>query len=228
LSAAISWSAGKDSMLALLRAREAGIEGTTFLTMMDADGASKSHALPAALIAAQVDALGGRWMPVAVEDAPGAYGRAFAECLDMLRAAGHRQVVFGDIDLAAHRDWIEPQCQRAGLDAVFPLWGEPRAELAREVIGRGIRARIVCVDTARLDAVFCGVEFDAELLERLPAGVCPCGEEGEFHTFVWDGPGFARPLAVVSHGIERIAARPPLAPTELAFDRLALASNAGG
>lgn len=223
MSTAISWSAGKDSMLALLRAREAGLDVATFLTMMDADGTSKSHALPAALIAAQVEALGGRWLAARVDEAPGAYGRAFARQLQALRAEGHRRVVFGDIDLAAHRDWVEPQCRRAGLQAVLPLWGEARALLAHEVITRGIRARIVCVDTARLDASYCGAEFEAALLERLPAGVCRCGEDGEFHTFVWDGPGFARPLAVVSHGIERVAARPPLAATELAFDRLALA-----
>ena len=136
--AAISWSAGKDSCLALLRAREAGLEVRTFLTMLDTDGTSKSHALPSALIAAQVAALGGTWHPALV--APGDYGHAFGAALKELKASGHSHMVFGDIDLQAHRDWLQPMCERAGLEAVFPLWGEPRAVLAEEIIDRGIRA----------------------------------------------------------------------------------------
>jgi uncharacterized protein (TIGR00290 family) len=214
-SAAISWSAGKDSCLALCRAREAGLTVRSFLTMLDCDGTSKSHALPADLVAAQVAALGGTWLPVVA--APGDYGRAFAGALQRLKASGHRQLVFGDIDLQAHRDWLEPACERAGLQAVFPLWGEPRAALADEIIRRGIRARLVCVDTARLDAAFCGAEYDAALRARLLAGVCPCGEDGEFHTFVWDGPGFAAPLAIAPGTPRRVPSAPPLAPTELVF-----------
>ena len=129
-------------------------------------------------------------------------------------------MVFGDIDLQAHRDWLEPACARAGLAAVFPLWGGARAKLAGEIVARGIRAMLVCVDARRLDAAFCGLDYDAALLARLPAGVCPCGEEGEFHTFVWDGPGFAAPLALRRAGRRTVASRPPLAPTELVFECL--------
>lgn len=213
--AAISWSAGKDSCLALLRAREAGLDVCTFLTMLDTEGLSKSHALPRELIAAQVAALGGTWQPAAV--GPGDYGSGFAAQLARLSDTGHSHLVFGDIDLQAHRDWLEPACERAGLQAVFPLWGEPRAALAAEIIRRGIRARLVCVDTQRLDAGFCGADYDAELLARLPAGVCPCGEDGEFHTFVWGGPGFAAPLAIAPGIVRRAISQPPLAPTELVF-----------
>lgn len=223
MSAAVSWSAGKDSMLALLRARERGLAVTTLLTMCEDDGRSKSHALAPALIQAQADALGLAWRPVCVPVQPGAYGRAFDAALATLRDEGHTQLVFGDIDLQAHRDWLEPACARAGLAAVFPLWGEPRRRLAQELIDRGVRARIVCVDAGRLGADFCGATYDAKLLARLPAGVCPCGEDGEFHSFVFDGPGFAQPLNVVSRGQRRIGAAPPLAPTELVFDELALA-----
>jgi uncharacterized protein (TIGR00290 family) len=146
---------------------------------------------------------------------PGDYGSGFAERLAALRAAGHTHMVFGDIDLQAHRDWLEPACQRAGLVPVFPLWGEPRAAIAREIVARGIRARLVCVDTRWLAPGFCGREYDAALLEALPPGVCPCGEGGEFHTFVWDAPGFTRPLAMGPGEQRRVAAQPPLAPTEL-------------
>ena len=214
--AAISWSAGKDSCLALLRAREQGLSVTTFVTLLDPGGASKSHALPPPLIAAQVDALAGRWWPVeaGVDD----YATVFATTLAALRDDGITHMVFGDIDLQAHRDWLEPQCVRAGLVPVFPLWGRARTAVAAEVIDRGIRARVVCVDTRWLDASFCGVDYDADFLARLPDDVCPCGEGGEFHTFVWDAPGFDAPLAI-GPGLRRtVASAPPFAPTTLVFE----------
>ena len=218
--AAVSWSAGKDSCLAWLRASEQGLEASTFVTMCDADGTSKSHALPPALIEAQVQAIGGVWQPVNV--APGTYAQAFAEALDRLRESGHTHMVFGDIDLAAHRDWIEPMCERAGLAAVFPLWGETRADLAQEIIARGVRARTVCVDTRWLDASFCGVDYDASFLARLPSGVCPCGEDGEFHTFVFGGPGFVQDMPVHNAEQRRVRSVPPWAPTEFVFQSLVL------
>jgi len=219
---AISWSAGKDSWLALMREREAGHRVDTFVTMCDADGASKSHALPPGLVDAQVRALGGVPLAVRVDDAAGAYAARFDDALRTLAAQGHTHMVFGDIDLQAHRDWLEPACARAGLVARFPLWGEPRAALARDLIGRGVEARVVCVDTRWLDASFCGVPYDGAFLARLPAGVCPCGEDGEFHTFVTGGPGFAAPLPVRSLGQRRVRSRPPFAATEFVCETLGL------
>ena len=218
--AAVSWSAGKDSCLAWLRACEQGLDASTFVTMCDADGTSKSHALLPGLIKAQVHTIGGVWQPVNV--APGAYASAFAETLCRLRESGHTHMVFGDIDLAAHREWIEPVCERAGLVAVFPLWGEKRAALAHEIVERGVRARTVCVDTRWLDASFCGVDYDAFFLARLPEGVCPCGEDGEFHTFVFGGPGFAQDMPVHNAEQRHVRSLPPWAPTELVFQSLVL------
>lgn len=215
-STAISWSGGKDSMLALLRLRDAGLAPTHFVTMLDADGTSKSHALPSAVLQAQVECLGGRWMGVRVPDAPGAYAAAFDAALADCIRRGVRRMAFGDIDLQAHRDWLQARCTAVGLEAVFPLWGEARVELAREVIDRGIRARLVVVDTAHLDARFCGRDYDPSLLAELPPGCCPCGEDGEFHTLVVDGPGFRRPLAVRTGAVRRQAAPPGFRPTELA------------
>ncbi len=214
--AAISWSAGKDACLAWLLVREQGLDVTTFVTMLDPDGPSKSHALPRALIEAQVRALGGRWHPVEV--AMNDYAAVFAAMLDGLRAAGHTHMVFGDIDLQAHRDWLEPMCRRAGLEAVFPLWLMPRGEVASSIIAHGIRARVVCVDTRWLDDRFCGVEYDEAFIARLPAGVCPCGEGGEFHTFVWDAPGFDGQLALAPGTKRRVPSSPPLSPTTLIFE----------
>ena len=214
--AAISWSGGKDACLAGLLARERGLDVTTWLTMLDPDGLSKSHALPRPLIAAQVQALGGRWLPV--EAAAREYATVFAATLDGLRADGHTHLVFGDIDLQAHRDWLEPMCVRAGLVAVFPLWSLTRTAVATAIIERGIRARVVCVDTRWLDATFCGVAYDADFLARLPPEVCPCGEGGEFHTFVWDAPGFAAPLAIGPGALRHVPSTPPLSPTTLVFE----------
>jgi diphthine-ammonia ligase len=215
---AISWSAGKDSWLALLRAREQGLAVDTFVTMCDEDGASKAHALPPALVEAQVRALGGT--PVGVRVPPGEYAARFDACLRDLVATGHTHMIFGDIDLQAHRDWLAPACERAGLVALFPLWGASRQALARELVARGVQARVVCVDTRHLDASFCGAAYDEAFLARLPAGVCPCGEDGEFHTFVTGGPGFAAPLRVVAGPQRRVASQPPFAPTEFVFQTL--------
>ncbi|HMC16576.1 MAG TPA: adenosine nucleotide hydrolase, partial [Albitalea sp.] len=142
LKAAISWSAGKDSCLALLRAHEAGLDVRTFLTMLDPDGLSKSHALPRELVQTQVALLGGCWQPAVA--GPGEYAAVFAAQLRSLRESGHTHLVFGDIDLQAHRDWLEPACTAAGLSAVFPLWHEARTSIAQEVMSRGIQAMLVC------------------------------------------------------------------------------------
>ena len=218
---AISWSAGKGSWLALLRAREQGLAVTTFVTMCDEDGTSKSHALPPDLVEAQVHALGGT--PVGVRVPQGEYAARFDACLRELAASGHTHMVFGDIDLQAHRDWLEPACERAGLAALFPLWGQSRDALARELVTRGVQARVVCVDTRHLDASFCGAGYDAAFLARLPAHACPCGEDGEFHTFVTGGPGFAAPLRTVDGPQRRVASQPPFGPTEFVFESLSLA-----
>lgn len=220
--AAVSWSGGKDSCLALLRARRDGHECRTLLTMMDEEGPSKSHALPASLLQAQADAMDLAWLPVTTSLA--GYGRAFGEALERLRASGHTHMIFGDIDLQAHRDWLEPACRQARLVAVFPLWGLSRAAVAAEVIAAGIKARLVCVDAGRLSDDFCGAEYDAGLLARLPGDVCPCGEGGEFHTFVWDAPCFRDPLSLGRGPRRRVRSVPPLAPTDLVFEVPELAS----
>ena len=221
---AISWSAGKDSWLALTRAREQGLAVATFVTMCDEDGRSKSHALPPELVEAQVRALGGTFVGVRVP--AGEYAARFDAVLRELAASGHTHMVFGDIDLQAHRDWLAPACGRAGLVPLFPLWGESREALARELVTRGVQARVVCVDTRWLDASFCGAAYDAAFLARLPAGTCPCGEDGEFHTLVTGGPGFAAPLSVTAGEQRHVASQPPFTPTTFVFQEIRLAPPA--
>lgn len=223
--AAISWSGGKDCCLALLRAREAGLDVATFLTMCDVDGASQSHAVSGEVMAAQVAAFGGHWLPVAV--APADYGFRFDVQLHDLAADGHTHVVFGDIDLKAHRDWLEPRCVAAGLTASFPLWDERRRDVAWEILQRGIRAYVVGIDLGRLAQRFCGVRYDAGFLAALPPDICPCGEDGEFHTFVTWAPGMTAELPVGLGEQRIVAAPPPLSPTRLAFQSLFLLPVSG-
>jgi uncharacterized protein (TIGR00290 family) len=214
--AAVSWSGGKDSCLALLVAAESGLSVRTLLTTADEDGASRSHALPRELLRAQADAIGAELRFVAI--AGDRYAEGFAQALRDLRDDGHTHVVYGDIDLAAHREWLEPITRAADLEACFPLWGRSRAAVADEIVRRGIQARLVCVDESRLDADFCGADYDDALLARLPEGVCRCGEDGEFHTFVWNAPCFERPIAIAAGARMRIASRPPLAPTHFTIE----------
>ena len=112
-------------------------------------------------------------------------------------------MAFGDLFLSDIRAYRERQMQAAGWNALFPLWGEDTAALARRFVASGYRAILVTVDPRQLDPAWVGRDLDAAALAELPAGVDPCGENGEFHTFVWDGPIFSRPVPVVRG--ERVA-----------------------
>jgi len=194
VQAFVSWSGGKDSMLALHRALDAGVRVEALLAMFDEGGErSRSHAIPRALMQAQADALG---IPLVMRSASWAgYEAVFVEQMRAFAADGITRGVFGDIDLQPHRDWEEKVCAAAGLTALLPLWQEPRRALVDELLALGYRARIVCVDARFLGAGFCGREFDASFVADLPLGVDACGENGEFHSFVFDGPRFACPVA---------------------------------
>ena len=191
MSAFFSWSGGKDSMLALHRALVSGVNVEVLLAMFDEGGErSRSHAIPLQLMQAQADALG---IELVIGHAGWAdYETVFTQRLQEFAARGITHGLFGDIDLQPHRDWEEKVCAAAGLRAELPLWQEPRRALVDELLALGYRARVVCVDARFLDASFCGREFDEAFLADLPEGVDACGENGEFHTFVFDGPRFAR------------------------------------
>lgn len=206
-------------MLALWHARQQGVAVATLLTMFDETGRrSRSHGVPRELMARQAEALG---LALAGPSASWAeYERVFVRALQELHGTGHRVAIFGDIDLAPHREWEERVCQRAGLRAHLPLWGRHRREVAGEALALGFRAVVVCTDSRYLPDDFCGREFDARLLEDLPAGVDPCGENGEFHTFVYDGPLFLRPVVVRRAGTEVYVAPPELGGVRYCFATL--------
>jgi uncharacterized protein (TIGR00290 family) len=203
-----SWSGGKDSMLALHRARAEGVRVEALLAMFDESGErSRSHAIAPALMQAQADALG---LPLAMRRAGWAdYEAVFTDQLRAFAAQGITHGVFGDIDLQPHRDWEEKVCAAAGLAAALPLWRQSRRALVDELLALGYRARVVCVDARFLDASFCGREFDAAFLADLPANVDACGENGEFHTFVFDGPAFAN---AVTHELHAVHELKPVSP----------------
>ena len=116
------------------------------------------------------------------------------DALDGARRDGVREVLFGDLFLADVRAYRERLLAPLGLRGHFPLWGRDTRALAEEFVAAGFRAVLVCVDPRQIPAHFCGREFDGRLLAELPAGADPCGENGEFHTFVYDAPIFRRPV----------------------------------
>ncbi|QEL55371.1 Dph6-related ATP pyrophosphatase [Chromobacterium paludis] len=191
-----SWSGGKDSCLALWRAVRAGVKPVALLTMLDEGGErSRSHGVRPEVLALQAEALG---LPQRLGRASwSGYREVFVAQLRAAAADGCQAAVFGDIDLDAHREWEEQVCAEAGLQAILPLWQEARAELAREFVAAGFVARIVMVNTKLIDEKWLGRVFDAALIdEMLAEGVDPCGEAGEFHTLVVDGPLFNKPLSL--------------------------------
>ena len=188
------WSGGKDSALALQRASAAGIEVARLINFYDAaTGRVRFHATRVDMIQAQAKALGIELRAIATLW-PEMEGR-LAEELATLRSEGLAGVVLGDIHLADVRAWYEERVTAAGLEHVEPLWAEKPAQLLREFVETGGRAVITCVDGARLDASWLGRIIDARFVEEIGAtGVDPCGENGEYHSFAFEGPMFARPV----------------------------------
>ncbi|EGQ26418.1 ANH superfamily adenosine nucleotide alpha hydrolase [Sporosarcina newyorkensis 2681] len=185
-----SWSGGKDSALAVHRAVKAGNIPAMFWTMFDKEqNQSKSHALPLEIIQAQAKQLG---VPLMIRKADWAgYETQFLDAMRVCKAHGIPQAVFGDIDLEDHLSWVQSMCAKAGIDAVHPLWEEPRRKLLEEFIREGFEAYIVVVNTKLMPAEFLGRRFTIELMDELEAlGIDSCGESGEFHTVVVDGPIF--------------------------------------
>ena len=191
---ALMWSGGKDSALALQRARAEGIEVNRLLSFYDAaSGRVRFHATRVAMLRAQADAIG---LPLrAIGTSWSEMEGRFGEELRGLAEEGFAGVVFGDIHLADVRAWYEQRVTAAGLEHVEPIWSEPPAELLREYVESGGRAVVTCVDLARLDASWLGRVTDRRFLEEiLAASVDPCGENGEYHSFAYDGAGFGTPV----------------------------------
>lgn len=197
--AAVSWSGGKDSYLALERARQR-FEVAALITMFNQDGSrSRAHGFPPDIVRAQAEALGlelitGRasWET---------YERQFKQLLRGLERRGFTHVVFGDILLEEHKEWTERVCRECGLEAVEPLWGECTDGLLQDFLDEGGQAVIVAAAAAGFDESWLGRPLVRSMLDEFKArGVDACGENGEFHTLVTFAPLFCRPLRVREAG----------------------------
>lgn len=206
--ALIAWSSGKDSAWALHEIRRAGgyeVVGA-LTTVTDAFGRVSMHGVREQLLSAQLEAA--ELEPIIVRipyPCPNEiYEREMAAAIATAKTRGVTHMIFGDLFLEDIRAYREKQLAGSGIAPLFPLWQRPTAALAREMIAAGVDAHLAVVDLAKLPAVFAGRHFDRALLNELPAGIDPCGENGEFHTFVSAGPMFKRGLAVtVGETVER-------------------------
>jgi uncharacterized protein (TIGR00290 family) len=193
---AVFFSGGKDSMLALDRAARQGLRVTRLVTLYNAaSGRVRFHGVPVPVMRAQAHALG---LPTTLAaTTPTTFEAVFLETLTTLRAQGIGALIFGDIHLADVRAWYEDRVRAAGLDHVEPLWGEDPLTLARESVDRGYRAVLTCLEAARTRPEWLGQPLTHTLLDAfVTAGIDPCGERGEYHTLVTDGPRFAHPLPI--------------------------------
>ncbi len=196
----LSWSSGKDSAwtLHLLRRSKEYAVAALVTTFNREAGRVAMHGVRQELAEVQAREAG---LPLIAVPLPSpcsneAYEAAMQEVMARAVREGVASMAFGDLFLEDIRRYREMQLRGGGVTAVFPLWGRDTATLAREMIGGGLRAVVTCVDPKRLPACFAGREYDQRFLDDLPADVDPCGERGEFHTFAYDGPMFAKPVAV--------------------------------
>ncbi len=193
-----NWSSGKDSMLALHKVISEGkLPVKKLLTTINRDNQRVTmHGLHEHLLQQQADCLG---IPLTIKALPSKislpdYNQIMEESLQQLKQTGFTHGVFGDILLEDLKDYRHQQYKKMGLHPVFPLWKKDTSALIEEFIALGYKAVVVCVNARVLDSSFCGRVIDREFIKALPKGVDPCGENGEFHSFVFDGPLFENPV----------------------------------
>lgn len=196
---ALSWSGGKDSALALHELRSMSEpDPCALVTTVTAEyGRISMHGVRRELLLSQARAVG---VPLVEIEIPApcpndVYELRMEQALARAPLSEAMTIAFGDLFLTDIRAYREERLRRIGKEAIFPLWGRNTNALAREFIAAGFEALLVCVDPRRLDPSFAGRRFDDALLADLPPGVDPCGENGEFHTFVYAGPIFSAPIA---------------------------------
>ncbi|MHB8717459.1 MAG: Dph6-related ATP pyrophosphatase [Candidatus Dormibacteria bacterium] len=196
----LSWSSGKDSAFALAELRrDPDVDVVGLLTTINAVAERVAmHGVRRELLERQAEAVG---LPLWTVPLPWpcpneAYAAAMSDALLRARGEGITHMAFGDLFLADIRAYREDNLAGTGITPVFPLWGRDTGGLARQMVAAGQRAIVVCVDPAQLHRGWAGRQFDTRFLDELPAPCDPCGENGEFHTFAWDGPAFAHPVEV--------------------------------
>jgi len=204
----MSWSSGKDSALALdVARRQLGLDVESLLVTVNSEADRVAmHAVRRSLLEMQAERLG---LALQVVHIPSpcpndVYEARMSEAVSTALSRGVDRVVFGDLFLEDVRAYRESALAGTGMAPVFPLWGRPTEELARHMLEVGIRAVVTCVDPRQVPASLAGRFYDERFLADLPPGADPCGERGEFHTFVYDGPGFRSPIEIeVGEVVER-------------------------
>ena len=195
----LSWSGGKDSSLALHEIRKAGIYNVAGLitTITEDYDRISMHGVRVALLEQQAESLGVPLKKIFIPKE--ATNEIYEARMRALLEAGLRQgidaVAFGDIFLEDLKIYREKNLAQLNMKGLFPIWKRDSAELAQTFINLGFKAELACIDTLHLDPSFAGRLYDQNLLRDLPAGVDPCGENGEFHSFAFDGPIFKHPIA---------------------------------
>ncbi len=194
----LSWSSGKDSAWALhILRKQSGVEVVGLLTTINSEfDRVAMHSTRRSVLEAQAAAA---QLPLWIVPLPWpCSNEVYEQCMSEVCNRAIREkvdaVAFGDLFLTDIRAYREKQLQPTGLEPLFPLWEIPTAQLAREMIAAGLRAKVVCVDPRKLPASFAGRDYDATLLDDLPPGIDPCAERGEFHTCAYAGPMFAAPV----------------------------------
>jgi uncharacterized protein (TIGR00290 family) len=199
-AAILAWSGGKDSALALYELTRLGSTEVVALLTTVTEGYDRvsMHGVRRELLAEQARASGYPLDEVSIPQqcTNEMYEQRMGLALEKYRQSGITQAAFGDLFLEDVRAYREERLSRIGMHGIFPLWGRDTSELARQFVGLCFRAVVVCVDTQALDGAFAGREYDGDFLKDLPGEVDPCGENGEFHTFVYAGPVFRGPIQV--------------------------------
>jgi uncharacterized protein (TIGR00290 family) len=205
---ALSWSSGKDSAWSLhLLRQDPGIEVVALVTTLNEQfDRVAMHAVRRELLELQAESVG---IPLWTAPLPWPcsneqYEGRMRDLCSRAINEGVQAMAFGDLFLADIRAYREGQLAGTGLAPLFPVWQIPTAQLAAEMVAAGLKAKITCVDPRVLPAEFAGRDFDTQFLKDLPETVDPCGENGEFHSFVYQAPGFRHPIDVaVGERVER-------------------------
>jgi len=195
-----SWSGGKDSCFAYYKAVKSGFKVSYLLNFVTEDGTkSRSHGIDSELICMQAEAIG---IPVVqVRTTWQTYEQKFKKTIDKLKQKGIKGIIFGDIDVQEHKEWTDRVSSELNVKAIQPLWGRKQRELLNEFINEGFEAIVVSVKSNLLIKEWLGKKVDVDFLKNLDKlNINPCGESGEYHTFVIGGPIFKKKIEVLIEG----------------------------
>ncbi|MHC1600674.1 MAG: Dph6-related ATP pyrophosphatase [Candidatus Methanospirareceae archaeon] len=191
-----SWSGGKESCLACYKALSNGFDVSYLLNFISEDGTrSRAHGISSDLIALQAKAIG---IPIIqVKSSWGGYEAKFKEAVGELKKKGVKGGVFGDMDLQEHREWVDRVCSEVEVASIEPLWGNDPNEILNEFVNAGFKAIVIKVKADWFGKEWVGRELNEQFINEMPEEIHPCGEHGEYHTFVVDGPLFQRRVEII-------------------------------